>query len=91
MLLVSFLEAFSPFWPPKKRFGPFAEIPSLALVRCGKLHGLAMRRGGGSTTLAKIFLRIVDAPARLKLEGEHVEQFEQDFVTHCSTRYMWLL
>ena len=30
---------------------------------------VAMARGQGSTTFAKILLRMVDAPARLKIDG----------------------
>lgn len=66
-------------WP---RFGPFAQIPPLASVKPGSLNAWAMPRGSGATTLAKIFLRIVDAPARVKIDGEHVEQYEQDLSFH---------
>lgn len=60
------------------QFGPFAQIPPLASVKPGSLNAWAMPRGSGATTLAKIFLRIVDAPARVKIDGEHVEQYEQE-------------
>ena len=60
------------------QFGPFARIPSIAPMKPGSLNVVAMARGQGSTTLAKILLRMVDAPARLKIDGEHVEQYEQE-------------
>ncbi|CAL1154489.1 unnamed protein product [Cladocopium goreaui] len=60
------------------QFGPFARIPALPEVKVGKLNVLAMARGQGASTLAKILLRIVDAPARIKIDGEHVEQYEQE-------------
>eukprot|EP00913_Durusdinium_trenchii_P029030 g27219.t1 len=71
------------------QFGPFAQIPPLASVKPGSLNAWAMPRGSGATTLAKIFLRIVDAPARVKIDGEHVEQYEQD-LSHTLAEYVQL-
>merc|ERR1711879_151011 len=39
-----------------------------------------MPRGLGATTFSKVLLRLTPAPARLKLNGLHIEQYEQETI-----------
>ncbi|CAJ1333044.1 unnamed protein product [Effrenium voratum] len=62
------------------QFGPFAKIPALAAAKTGQLNVMAMPRSSGATTFAKLLLRMHDAPAKIKLNGEHVEHYELETI-----------
>eukprot|EP00931_Biecheleriopsis_adriatica_P088438 TRINITY_DN62764_c0_g1_i1.p1 TRINITY_DN62764_c0_g1~~TRINITY_DN62764_c0_g1_i1.p1 ORF type:complete len:1087 (+),score=174.09 TRINITY_DN62764_c0_g1_i1:60-3320(+) len=63
------------------QYGPFVQIPALAAVTKGKLNTLAMPRGTGATSFGKILLRMLTVPARVKLNGVHIEQYEQELLS----------
>jgi len=62
------------------QFGPFAKIPALTSATTGKLNVMSMPRSSGATTLAKLLLRMLDAPAKIKLNGEFVEHYELETI-----------
>eukprot|EP00931_Biecheleriopsis_adriatica_P066140 TRINITY_DN40544_c0_g1_i1.p1 TRINITY_DN40544_c0_g1~~TRINITY_DN40544_c0_g1_i1.p1 ORF type:complete len:1122 (+),score=187.06 TRINITY_DN40544_c0_g1_i1:87-3452(+) len=74
-------EAFTLCVGSNSQFGPFAYVPALPAAKRGCLNLLSMPRGSGSTSLAKVLLKLSQAPARVKVNGLHIEQYEQEAVS----------
>ncbi|CAK0871037.1 unnamed protein product [Prorocentrum cordatum] len=62
-------------------FGPFAHVPALESAGLGRLNVMSMPRGSGATSFAKVLLRMHPAPARVILNGQHIEQYEALMLT----------
>jgi hypothetical protein len=62
-------------------FGPFAHVPALESAGLGRLNVMSMPRGSGATSFGKLLLRMHTAPARVVLNGQHIEQYEALMLT----------